>query len=35
VLPIIEEMIAEGLVTLENVEILAYRANRDRAEGDG
>lgn len=34
-LPIIEEMIPEGLVTLENVEILAYRANRERAEEDG
>jgi PII-like signaling protein len=34
VLPIIEEMIPEGLVTLENVEILAYRANApDSAEG--
>jgi uncharacterized protein len=33
-LPIIEEMIPEGLVTLENVEILAYRANApDSAEG--
>jgi PII-like signaling protein len=31
VLPILEEMIPEGLVTLENVEILAYRAGEPTA----
>jgi hypothetical protein len=31
VLPLLEEMIPEGLVTLEDIEILAYRAN-DRPE---
>lgn len=34
VLPMIEEMIPEGLVTLENIEILAYRATEPTA-GDG
>jgi PII-like signaling protein len=35
VLPIIEEMIPDGLVTLESVEILAYRASKpDARDGD-
>ena len=29
VLPILDEMVAEGMVTLERVEIIAYRSSRD------
>ena len=29
VLPILDEMVSEGLVTMENVEIVAYRANKE------
>ncbi len=29
VLPILDEMVSEGLVTMENVEIVAYRANEE------
>ena len=34
ILPLLDEMVTEGMVTLERVEILAYRANpeRDREE---
>jgi len=32
VLPMLEEMIPEGLVTLEDIEILAYRANDRNAD---
>lgn len=28
VLPILDEMVTEGLVTMENVEIVSYRANK-------
>ena len=28
-LPILDEMISEGMVTLERVEIVAYRSSRD------
>jgi PII-like signaling protein len=35
VLPILEEMIPEGLVTLENVEILAYGAGEPTAGDRG
>ena len=31
-LPLLDEMVLEGLVTLEDVQVLKYRANRDKAE---
>jgi PII-like signaling protein len=33
ILPELDEMIAEGLVTLEAVEVIAYRANTQSADG--
>lgn len=33
ILPELDEMIAEGLVTLEAVEVIAYRANTQGADG--
>lgn len=35
VLPAIDEMIGDGLVTLERVEVRVYRAGDDRADGEG
>jgi hypothetical protein len=28
ILPVLEEMVGEGLITLENVHVIAYRSNR-------
>jgi PII-like signaling protein len=33
VLPILDEMIGEGLITLEKVQVIAYRAGEDESAG--
>lgn len=32
IFPLLDEMVTEGLVTLENVEIIAYRSSSERGE---
>ncbi len=32
IFPLLDEMVTEGLVTLENVEIIAYRSSAERGE---
>jgi hypothetical protein len=34
-LPYLDEAVAEGLITIEGVRVLKYRANREKARGDG
>jgi hypothetical protein len=33
-MPFLDEAVAEGLITIEGVRVLKYRANREKAHGE-